>query len=116
VFPYFSLAKGFLTGKYRSANDEHANNASPRAAQALHYLTDRGNAVLEALTEISTGKGVPMAAVSLAWLRQQPGVTMPISSARNAEQLDGILTSMRVTLTDDELAELDRASSVEDTE
>lgn len=110
VFPYYSLAKGFLTGKYRAHNDQHALDASPRAGQALEYLTDHGRQVLAALDEVSEAHGASVTAVSLAWLRQQPTVAAPIASARNTAQLDGLIESMRLELTHDEIVSLNEAS------
>jgi aryl-alcohol dehydrogenase-like predicted oxidoreductase len=99
TLPYFGLAKGFLTGKYRSkkAGD------SPRAEGALAYLDERGERVLAALDEVAHAHGVGVAAVSLAWLAAQPTVTAPIASARTLEQLAEILPFVDLNLTDDEL-------------
>ncbi|MFD5598919.1 aldo/keto reductase [Leucobacter sp. NPDC058333] len=110
VFPYFSLAKGFLAGKYRDAADATVAGASPRAGEAAAYLDDRGRAVLAALDAAAAAHDAPVAAVSLAWLRQQPTVGAPIASARNLEQLPALLASLAVELTDDELASITAAS------
>lgn len=110
VFPYFSLAKGFLAGKYRDAADATVAGASPRAGEAAAYLDDRGLAVLAALDAAAAAHDAPVAAVSLAWLRQQPTVGAPIASARNLEQLPALLASLAVELTDDELASITAAS------
>ena len=110
VFPYFSLAKGFLAGKYRDAADATVAGASPRAGEAAAYLGDRGRAVLAALDAAAAAHDAPVAAVSLAWLRQQPTVGAPIASARNLEQLPALLASLAVELTDDELASITAAS------
>ncbi|KAA9161050.1 aldo/keto reductase [Amycolatopsis acidicola] len=106
--PYFSLAKGFLTGKYRS---REAGAASPRAEGAVAYLDHRGERVLEALDEISAAHGTSPAAVSLAWLAAQPTVAAPIASARNTEQLTALIDSVELRLSGDELARLSAASS-----
>ncbi|HVV09666.1 aldo/keto reductase [Amycolatopsis sp.] len=106
--PYFSLAKGFLTGKYRS---REANADSPRAEGAVSYLDHRGERVLEALDEIAAAHGSSPAAVSLAWLAAQPTVAAPIASARNTEQLADLVASVELRLTSDELARLSDASS-----
>jgi aryl-alcohol dehydrogenase-like predicted oxidoreductase len=108
TLPYFGLAKGFLTGKYRSADTE---TGSPRAKGALAYLDDRGERVLAALDEVAHAHGVPVAAVSLAWLAAQPTVAAPIASARTTEQLAQILPSVDLKLADDELAALTTASA-----
>jgi aryl-alcohol dehydrogenase-like predicted oxidoreductase len=96
--PYYALAKGFLTGKYRP--DTQVD--SERAEGALAYLDDRGRAVLAVLDEIAAGHGVPVAAVALAWLADQPTVTAPIASARTPEQLADLLPVLELHLTDDE--------------
>jgi aryl-alcohol dehydrogenase-like predicted oxidoreductase len=107
LLPYYSLAKGFLTGKYRECS---AGVASPRAPAALAYLDERGAAVLAAVDAVAEARSVPPAAVALAWLRSQPTVAAPIASARTPEQLDELLQSVRLDLTDSELEELSRAS------
>ena len=111
VFPYFSLAKGFLAGKYRDAGDVSAEGASPRAGQAAEYLNDRGRAVLAALDEVAAAHGAELATVSLAWLRSRPTVAAPIASARNLEQLPALLASLELELTAEELERLTAASA-----
>jgi aryl-alcohol dehydrogenase-like predicted oxidoreductase len=108
TLPYFSLAKGFLTGKYRT-KDEPGD--SPRASGALAYLDDRGERVLAALDEVAHAHGTTVAAVSLAWLGAQPTVAAPIASARTVEQLADILPSVDLKLADDEIAALSAASA-----
>lgn len=104
--PYYGLAKGFLTGKYRDG----AHVDSPRAEGALEYLDDRGRAVLAVLDEIAAGHEVPVAAVALAWLAAQPTVVSPIASARNPEQLADLLPVLDLKLTDDEVRLLSHVS------
>ncbi len=105
TLPFFALARGFLTGKYRSGAQDAD---SPRAGAAAAYLQDpKGARVLAALDEIAAGHGVPHAAVALAWLAAQPTVAAPIASARTTEQLRDILTP--VTLSADEQDALTRA-------
>ncbi len=99
-YPYFGLAKGFLTGKYRP--DSPAQD-TPRAEGAAAYLDSRGRAVLAGLDEIAAGHEVPVPAVALAWLAAQPTVTAPIASARTVEQLAGLLPALTLELTHDEL-------------
>lgn len=111
VFPYFSLAKGFLAGKYRDEQDAAAHGASPRAGDAVGYLDDRGRRVLAALDDAAAAHQLPVAAVSLAWLRSQPTVAAPIASARNTEQLPALLASMELLLDDDEIEALSAAAS-----
>lgn len=114
VFPYFSLAKGFLAGKYRDAMDVNSASASPRAEDAAAYLDARGLAVLAGLDQLSDLHRVPVAALSLAWLRQQPTVAAPIASARNTDQLSALLDSLSVELSRDELELLSAASADDD--
>jgi aryl-alcohol dehydrogenase-like predicted oxidoreductase len=102
VFPFFSLAKGFLTGKYRPGVDVD----SPRAAGAAQYLDERGECMLGALDQIAAAHGVTPAAVAVAWLREQPTVLAPIASARTVDQLAPLLASVQLQLSDDELAQL----------
>jgi aryl-alcohol dehydrogenase-like predicted oxidoreductase len=87
VLPYFSLAAGFLTGKYQPGVEVE----SVRAGDMPDYKNDRGWAILKALTEIAKQKNTSIAAVALGWLRAQPGVVTPIASARTTEQLAEIL-------------------------
>ncbi|MBO1902809.1 aldo/keto reductase [Leucobacter weissii] len=111
VFPYYSLAKGFLAGKYREESDATAAGASTRAEGAAVYLDDRGREVLAALDEIAAAHGAEVTTVSLAWLRQQLTVTAPIASARNTEQLPALLASLELELNPAELAALTAASA-----
>jgi aryl-alcohol dehydrogenase-like predicted oxidoreductase len=108
VLPYFALAKGFLTGKYR---DRNAKVESPRAKGSLAYLDDRGERVLAALDRVSAAHGTSVAAVALAWLAAQPTVVAPIASARSVEQLNGLLPMADLKLTADELDDLTTASA-----
>ena len=87
VLPYFSLAAGFLTGKYQPGVEVD----SVRAGDMPDYKNDRGWAILDAITEIAKQENTSIAAVALGWLRAQPGVVTPIASARTTEQLAEIL-------------------------
>ena len=87
VLPYFSLATGFLTGKYQPGVEVE----SVRAGDMPDYMNDRGWAILNALTEIAKAENTTIAAAALGWLRAQPGVVTPIASARTVEQLAEIL-------------------------
>jgi aryl-alcohol dehydrogenase-like predicted oxidoreductase len=87
VLPYFSLAAGFLTGKYQPG----VTVESVRADDMSDYMNDRGWAILEALTDIAQEENTSIAAATLGWLRSQPGVVTPIASARTPEQLAQIL-------------------------
>jgi aryl-alcohol dehydrogenase-like predicted oxidoreductase len=101
--PYYALASGFLTGKYRPG----ASVESTRAEGAAAYLQDEGNvALLGVLDEIADAHGVGVTAVSLAWLRQQPTVAAPIASARTVDQLTSLVESFDLVLAEDELARL----------
>lgn len=109
--PYFSLARGFLTGKYRPDGSTRGDGESPRAGAARAYLDEpRGPRVLEALDEIAAAHGTTQAAVALAWLLAQPTVVAPIASARTVEQLEQLLPVADLQLTDDEIARLTTAS------
>ncbi len=105
--PYYGLASGFLTGKYRPGGGAVD---SPRAQSALARLDDRGVAVLAALDEVAQAHSTTQAAVALAWLAAQPTVVAPIASARTVEQLDGLLPFMTLELAPDELERLTLAA------
>lgn len=106
VVPYFALAAGFLTGKYRDG----VTVDSARAAGASAYLDDRGRAVLSALDTVAEAHGASVASVALAWLAAQPTVVAPIASARTLDQLPDLLASVTLELTADELDALSGAS------
>jgi aryl-alcohol dehydrogenase-like predicted oxidoreductase len=101
--PYYSLASGFLTGKYRPGQDVD----SVRGDSAKAYLERPYSAeLLVTLDEVAAAHGVSVAAVSLAWLRAQPVVGAPIASARTVEQLPALVESMSLELSADEVARL----------
>jgi aryl-alcohol dehydrogenase-like predicted oxidoreductase len=107
--PYFSLARGFLTGKYRPGG---AEVDSPRAGGVRDlYFNDRGFAVLEALDAVAAAHRTNVAAVSLAWLAAQPTVVAPIASATSAEQLADLLQFVSLQLSEDELRRLSDAAA-----
>ncbi|MFB7892440.1 aldo/keto reductase [Microbacterium sp. NPDC056044] len=108
LVPYFSLAKGFLTGKYRST--DAADQSSPRAGAASQYATAQGLEIIDALEGIGRAHGVSIAATALAWLRAQPTVAAPIASASRVEQVADLLDGARVELTADEVETLSRVS------
>jgi aryl-alcohol dehydrogenase-like predicted oxidoreductase len=108
VAPYFALASGFLTGKYRT-RDDLAGTA--REQMTGGYFTDEGLAVVAALDEIATVRGVEIATVALAWLQAKPTVVAPIASARVAAQLPALMKAAELALTPDELAALDAVSA-----
>lgn len=105
---YWALARGFLTGKYRSGADD---SDSPRAEPAAAYLDGRGRRVLEALDEVAAAHGVSAAAVAIAWVAAQPGVAAPIASARNPAQLTAMLESVELPLSESEMQRLGAAST-----
>ncbi|CAL9302178.1 MULTISPECIES: aldo/keto reductase [Streptomyces] len=106
--PYYALAAGFLTGKYRPG----ATVDSPRAGGAARHLeTERGRRVLAALDEIAGAHDAPVATVALAWLAAQPTVAAPIASARTVEQLPALLGVAELTLSEDEVRRLTQASA-----
>jgi aryl-alcohol dehydrogenase-like predicted oxidoreductase len=108
VVPYYGLASGFLTGKYRSATDAEG---APRGGAVAEYLTPEGLGVIAVLDEIAATHGVDVASVALAWLRSRPGVVAPIASARIPEQLPALLVGAELPLTASEIALLDAAST-----
>ncbi|WP_446045864.1 aldo/keto reductase [Streptomyces olivaceus] len=106
--PYYALAAGFLTGKYRPG----AAVDSVRAGGAAKHLeSERGRRVLAALDEVAGAHDAPVATVALAWLAAQPTVAAPIASARTVEQLPALLGVAELSLTEDEVARLTRASA-----
>lgn len=107
VIPYFSLASGFLTGKYRSEADF---DKSPRGQGMAKYLDARGHRILDALDQVVEAHRATPAEVALAWLMAQPGVTAPIASATKVEQIQSLARSAELTLSADEFAALDQAS------
>jgi aryl-alcohol dehydrogenase-like predicted oxidoreductase len=110
VLPYYGLASGYLTGKYRSEVDY---GQSVRGDRMAKYVEGRGPVVLAALDEIAAETGATPAQIALAWLAARPAVVAPIASARTPEQLEELLGSMELRLSASQLARLDAASSSE---
>jgi aryl-alcohol dehydrogenase-like predicted oxidoreductase len=113
VIPYFSLAMGFLTGKYRSEADL---GKSPRGGGVKKYLNERGFGILHALDEIAARVGTTRlhatpGQVALAWLMARPGITAPIASATSVTQLQDLLGASTLVLDAESIAALDRASA-----
>lgn len=108
VIPYFSLASGFLTGKYRSEKDLSRSARGPRAAK---YLDERGQRVLRALDLVAGRLDATPAAVSLAWLMARPGITAPIASATSPEQLQELIQAARLTLDPAAVESLNQAAA-----
>jgi aryl-alcohol dehydrogenase-like predicted oxidoreductase len=107
VLPYYALAKGFLTGKYRPGGGAVE---SVRAEAARAYLDAGGAAVLEVLDEVAAAHQTTVAAVAVAWLLTRPRVVAPIASARTTQQLDQILPAAALRLTPEETARLSAAT------
>ncbi len=108
VITYFSLASGFLTGKYRSAEDL---GKSARGRGMGSFLNPRGLAILAALDRVAAAHGAQPAEVALAWLIASKGVTAPIASATSLEQMQSLIRSTRLKLEPAEISALDRAGA-----
>jgi len=108
VITYFSLAAGFLSGKYRSKADTEGRAREGRVSQ---YLNDKGMRILAALDKVSAETGAKPAEISLAWLRRKKGVTAPIASATSLSQLESLVKSATLTLSDEAMALLDAAGA-----
>ena len=113
VITYFSLASGFLSGKYRSEKD--LVNRS-RGSRVQKYLNPRGSRILAALDKVSKEHNATPAQIALAWLIARPTVTAPIASATNLKQLDELVGATRLQLDTAAIRELDQASAYSDTE
>ncbi|MWJ13767.1 aldo/keto reductase [Clavibacter michiganensis] len=107
VMPYFALANGFLTGKYRTRD---AVREGARGARAAKYLTRRGLRVLTALDEIAEHHSTSVATIALAWLLAKPGIVAPVASASRPEQVHDLVQAAHVQLSRHDVARLDRAS------
>lgn len=108
VISYFSLAKGFLSGKYRSEDDL---SKSPRGKGVKQYLNDRGFRILKALDEVAKQYSSTAASVSLAWLIVRPSITAPISSATSIEQLNDLIGATKLVLDRSAIEQLNLASA-----
>lgn len=106
VVTYYSLASGFLSGKYRSEKDL---SQSQRGNGIAKYLNPRGFALVDALETVAANHNVKPAEVALAWLIRQPGVTAPIASATKIAHVDSFVTAVSLTLSPDEIAALNKA-------
>ena len=103
VVPYYALAAGYLTGKYRSAAD---TGKSVRGSRMQPYMDGSGPAVLAAMDAVAAETGASLAQIALKWLAEQPGVTAPIASATSVAQVEELLGSMAVVLTPEQLERL----------
>ena len=110
VIPFYGLASGFLTGKYRSEDDLAK---SPRGRGAKKYMDARGMRILAALDQVAGGHGATPAQVALAWVMAQPGLTAPIASATSVAQLQELMGAADLKLSADDLAALGTASAPE---
>ncbi|WP_299573107.1 aldo/keto reductase [uncultured Williamsia sp.] len=108
VFPYFALASGFLTGKYRTREDLAD---TPREQLTQGYFTDAGLEVVSALDEIATAHDTTIATVALAWLLTRPGIVAPIASVSRLDQLPSLLAATTLRLGDEEI---DRLTTLSD--
>lgn len=108
VITYFSLAKGFLSGKYRGKADL---GQSERGGDVASYLNERGMRILAALDAVSAKHSAKQAEVALAWVIARPGVTAPIASATKPSQMDSLIKAVSLKLSADDIAALDRASA-----
>jgi aryl-alcohol dehydrogenase-like predicted oxidoreductase len=108
VITYFSLARGFLTGKYRSEADLAK---SPRGQGVKSHLNERGFRILDALDKVARQRGSTPARVSLAWLIARPSVTAPIASATNPEQLNELIEATNLELDPASIELLNQASA-----
>lgn len=108
VIPYFSLAAGFLTGKYRRESD---TSGAARGGMVKKYFNEQGFAVVDVLEEVAARHEVSAARVALAWLLAQPGVTAPIASATSDRHLDDLVGATTLRLTDEDLRALNEVSA-----
>jgi aryl-alcohol dehydrogenase-like predicted oxidoreductase len=109
VIPYFALASGFLTGKYRTAADA-AKSARGKSA-VEKFLNARGLKILAALDDVAQRRRSSPASVALAWLMARPGITAPIASATRVEQLNELVAATRLTLDKTDIEQLNAASA-----
>ena len=107
ILPFYGLANGFLTGKYRSRDDLEK---SVRGLRNVEYLEGKGPRVLAALDEIAAETGAALATIAIAWTVAQPGITAALASATSLEQLSELTAAMNFTLTEDQNARLNAAS------
>lgn len=107
IVPFYGLANGFLTGKYRSKDDLEK---SVRGLRNIEYLEGRGMHVLDALDRIAAETGAALATIALAWTGAQPGITSTLASATSVGQLRELTAAMHLQLTPEQLALLDKVS------
>ena len=110
VIPYFSLASGFLTGKYRKKEDFEGKE---RKMFADKFLNDRGEKILKSLDQISEKNNISQAGVALAWLMNRPGVSAPIASATKSSHLKSFTEAVEISLSKEDMEVLNKASETE---
>ena len=108
VLTYFSLASGFLTGKYRAEKDLRKSQRGQRVRQ---YLNERGFRILEALDSVASRYRTSPAQISLAWISARPGITAPIASATNLDQLNELIQAANLELDAEAMKTLNEASA-----
>jgi aryl-alcohol dehydrogenase-like predicted oxidoreductase len=108
VIPFYGLANGFLTGKYRSEADLGKSTRGDRAEQ---YLKGKGMRILSVLDRVHDETGAPLAAIAVAWTNAQPGIAATLASATSIDQLNEQLVALHLELTRDQVARLDEASA-----
>lgn len=108
IVPFYGLANGFLTGKYRSKEDL---DRSTRGLRNVEYLEGRGPRVLEEMDRVAAETGAALAAIAIAWTNAQPGITATLASATSVDQLEELLAAMKLRLTAEQIALLNEASA-----
>ena len=107
VLPYYSLASGFLTGKYRNEADFEK---STRGKSVGKFLNERGKRILKAMDLVAEEQGVALSEIALSWLMHKPSITSPIASVTNDKQLQQLINSIRIELNNKQRSVLDEAS------
>lgn len=108
VIPYYSLASGFLSGKYRSEADL---NKSPRGQGIKKYLDERGLKILTAMDKVAAEQNVPLSQIAIAWLLHKPYISSAIASATSGKQLSELINAITLQLSKDQMQQLDKASA-----
>lgn len=114
VIPYFALASGFLTGKYRDKSD--ASQSQRGEGVVNKYLNPRGERILKALDTVSEDTGAPLAAIALAWLMRQPTIAAPIASVTKPAHIEALEAALTLNLSNEHCSVLDQASRYADSD